>query len=619
LLFKVLFFVTSWQFSGIAYRFGREAFSYTPYMSCAISSLEQQNNRMMNFQSRILKLLMAFFTLTLLHTWALAQAHAQSSAAATRPDIAVAYLYFLDPTGKKTVDQIEQLASTEFARFQPEKPIAIKGGALWLRFDAISQNNQQSGRLILPMATVDDVTLFNRAADGQWIKQHGGDTRPMSTWAQPGRYPSFELSHDMGRQVSYLLQVRHERGLFSTLPRIMNESAFITSRQNEHLVLGMYFGLAALVVILALTRAVVYRDTGFGSYAVYVALLALTIATVSGISALYLWPEWPYSTVMSPVLATLTGVAADWFVRVVTRPKRFSRWLDRALLGMIFIAPLGGLLTIFQPSGWAYTVYSSLILLNGFVLLSAIVGALWQGDHDSRWVAFGFLPIVLAIFVTLSRNFGLIPASALTELMIPVASAVEVVILFYGLHRRVSQPRSVATRVTRLLNIDPLTGLSTNHALVGRLGSALKLAQRTQQTYALVVIDLANADAMETQFGREVADRAMVLAASCIRSVISSEETLARAGPSQFALLMEGPVDRLAASDIATKILANALRVSQGMPEGQSLRFHIALGHPITPIISTSRDAAPILAKLVDAASKMDVDSRKTIRVVEVA
>jgi two-component system, sensor histidine kinase LadS len=552
----------------------------------------------------------------LAQVWAQAQPTSPQNAA---PRLNLAVAYFLDSTGKKTVDEIEQLPISEFAPFLAAKPIAIKSGALWLRFNAASQGSQKGLRLILPMATVDDVTLFNRSASGEWIKQYGGDTRPISSWAQPGRYPSFELSQDAGRQVGYFLQVRHERGLFSTLPRLMDESAFITSRQNEHLVLGMYFGLAALVVILALSRAVVYRDTGFGSYAIYVALLALTIATVSGISSLYLWPEWPYSTVMSPVLATLTGVAADWFVRVVTRPKRFSRWLDRALLAMIFISPIGGLLTIFQPSGWAYTVYSSLILLNGFVLLSAIVGALWQGDHDSRWVAFGFLPIVVAIFVTLSRNFGLIPASALTELMIPVASAVEVVILFYGLHRRVSQPRSVATRVTRLLNIDPLTGLSTHHALTSGFGTVLKNAERTQQTYALLVIDLANADAMETQFGREAADRAMVLAASCIRNVIDSGDSLARAGQSQFALLMEGPVDRLEANDIATKILANALRVSRDMPEGQSLRFHIALGHPVTPIISTSRDAAPILAKLVDAATKMDVDSRKTIRVVEVA
>jgi two-component system, sensor histidine kinase LadS len=562
----------------------------------------------------ILKSFIALLILTLMHGWAQAQSTAPLATASLEQ--AIELTYFLDPSGKKTVDQIEQLPSAEFAPFQPGKPIAIKDGALWLRFNATSQSSQQGRRLIVPMATVDDVTLFNRSADGQWIKQFGGDTRPISSWAQPGRYPSFELSHDAGRPVSYWLQVRHQRGLFSTLPRLMNESAFITSRQNEHLVLGMYFGLAALVVILALTRAVVYRDTGFGSYAVYVALLALTIATVSGISSLYLWPEWPFSTVMSPVLATLTSVAADWFVRVVTRPKRFSRWLDRALLGMIFIAPVGGLLTIFQPSGWAYTVYSALILLNSFVLLSVIVRALWQGDHDSRWVAFGFLPIVLAIFVTLMRNFGLIPASALTELVIPVASAIEVVILFYGLHKRVSQPRSIATRVTRLLNIDPLTGLSTKHALIQKLARVLSVAHRTREPYALLVIHLANADTIETQYGREIADRAMVLTASCMRQAINAGDLLARAGPTQFALLMESPATRLMANAAATKILAHALRSTNDLPEGQTLRLHIAIGYPNTPITSTAQEAEPILASLLAEASKMEEDSRKTIRLV---
>jgi two-component system, sensor histidine kinase LadS len=551
--------------------------------------------------------------------WAQTQPAEPQTAAPSK--LSIALVYFLDPTGKKTVDQIEQQPSADFAPFRPENPIAIKDGALWLRFDATSpasQTSQQGWRLILPMATVDDVTLFNRSAGGQWIQQYGGDTRPMSSWAQPGRYPSFVLSNDAGRQVSYLLQVRHERGLSSTLPRVMNESTFITSRQNEHLVLGMYFGLAALVVILAMSRAVVYRDVGFGSYAVYVALLALTIATVSGISGLYVWPEWPFSTVMSPVLSALTAVAADWFVRVVTRPKRFSRWLDRALLGMMMMAPLGGLLTIFQPSGWAYTVYSGLILINSFVLLSVILGALWQKDHDSRWVALGFLPIVAAIFISLMRNFGLIPASAFTELAIPVASAVEVIILFYGLHSRVSQRRSVATRFTRLRNIDPLTGLITKHGLIKTLGTALSAAQRTQEPYALLVIELANADAMQTQFGREVADRAMVMAASCIRNVIEIGDGLARAGDAQFALLMEAPVDRSTANAAATKILANALRINDDLPEGQKLRFHIAQGYPSNPITSAASDAEPILARLLAAAAKIEEDARKTIRLVEI-
>ena len=546
-----------------------------------------------------------------------AQTLAPGVSTPTNSRVDAALVYFLDATGEQTAEQIEQLPRAKFSPFTPSQPIAIKGGALWLSFAATNRSSQKGWRLTLPMATVDDVTLFNRNASGQWIKQLGGDTLPMSTWAQPGRYLSFELSNDIGRPVDYLLRIRHERGLFSTPPRIVSESAFITSRQNEHLVLGMYFGLAILVVVLAISRALVYRDAGFGSYAVYVALLALTIATVSGISSLYLWPEWPVSTVMSPVLSSLTACAADWFVRIVTRPKRFSRWLDRALLAMLFISPLGGLLTIVQPSGWGYTVYSSLILLNSAVLLAAIVGALRSGDHDSRWVALGFLPIVVAVFVAVLRNFGLIPASSLTELAIPVASAIEVVILFYGLHVRMSQRRSVATRVTRLHNIDPLTGLDTRVVLTTKLAAVLTDAQRKQEPYALLVMNLTNADALQTQYGREVADRAIVLAASLIRDAAHSSDALARVGPAHFALLVESPVSIDKANGAATKVLANALRHTGDLPDGQTLRFHIAVGYPGSTVASTARDAEPILAHLLLATKAMDDGSGRAIRLVE--
>jgi two-component system, sensor histidine kinase LadS len=566
---------------------------------------------------QILKFIVAIFTLIAYQAWA--QPAPLDAQTASSQKFAISVTYFLDATGQKTVDHIEQMKAAEFAPFSPTAPIAIKNGALWLRFSATNQTNQLGWRLIVPMATVDDVSLFNRSADGQWIQQLGGDTRPISTWAQPGRYPSFVLSDDRGRPVDYFLQVRHERGLYSTLPRVMSEKAFITSRQNEHTVLGMYFGLAALVVVLALSRALVYRDTGFASYAVYVAFLALTISTVSGISALYLWPEWPVSTVMSSVAAAFAAVAMDWFVRVVTRPKRFSRWLDRVLLCMMVITPCAVLLTVFQSSGVFYTIYSAIVLMNTLVLLSVIVGALWQGDHDSRWVALGFLPVVLAAFVPLMRNFGLIPAGALTELVVPVASAIEVVILFYGLHRRVSQPRSVATRLTRLLQIDPLTGLHTRQVLIKNLSAALSVAQRGRQPYALLLIHLANADAIEKKYGRETADRTMVQAASCIRSEIYPGDTLARVDTAHFALLLESPVTELEASGISTKVLANALRKSGDLPAHQALRFHIALGYPDLATKSTASDAEAILAQLIELVSGIDTGSSKVIRTHSIA
>ena len=251
-------------------------------------------------------------------------------------------------------------------------------------------------------------------------------------------------------------------------------------------------------------------------------------------------------------------------------------------------------------------------------MLSVILGALRQGDHDSRWVALGFLPIIAAAFVPLLRNFGWIPASSFTEMVLPLASAIEVIILFYGLHNRVSQRRSVATRVTRLQQIDPLSGLHTREVLTAKLAVVVAAARRKQEPYALVVFHLANAGALLRQNGQEAADRALVLAASCIRSAVQAGDTLARVGPAEFALLMESPVSLATANGAATKVLAASLRnvsYASDLPDGQMLRFQISVGYPHSAIGKTTSDTHALFTHMLTAATSDG--SSKVIRLIE--
>ena len=549
-------------------------------------------------------------------------AHAQSVTRDPAAELSVdapaspglAVTYFLDTTGQISAEQAEQLLGSAFLKFSPQKPLAIGQDSLWLRFEA-DGSRLHGSRLTLPMATVDDVTLFYRDVKGQWIQQLGGDILPMSQWAQRGRYPSFVLSGE-ARAVPYLMRVRHQRGLFSTEPLVLSESSFISVRQNEHMFLGMYFGLALLVVVLAFSRAAVYRDAGFASYAIYVGLLALALASGNGVAALYLWPEWPISNWVLPVLSALTVSAMLFFLRVIIQPERFSRWLDRVVLVMIGLMPLAGIINVWQPSGWGFAVYSSMVLISGLALLLTIAGALRRGDYDSRWIAWGFFPIFVVFVVSLFRNFGVIRDSAFTELMVPMASAVEVVILFFGLHQRVSQRQSVATRITRLWKIDPLTGLDTKELLLTRLAQTMEASVHQHQPYALLVIDLANVQALENQWGREATDRALVVAASCIRVAAQANDALARIGHAQFGLLMQNPVSLHAAQQAAEKIIQSSRKEARGLLDAQTLTFHIAIGHSSTEQVSQARNAESILAHLLDAAISMKHGWKQTTRLV---
>ncbi|MDB5963826.1 MAG: diguanylate cyclase [Polaromonas sp.] len=526
--------------------------------------------------------------------------------------------FFMDSTGQLTPEQLEQLPASAFARVDRNRTDVIEGGALWLRFDAVVGNPAYHWRLAVPLPGVDDVRLYFRNAAGAWLQQQAGDSRSMDLWPQPGRYPVFALNHEVSQPTRYYLAIRHARVPFSALPRLASDAQLISVQQQEHMLLGIYFGLAALVVTLALANALAYRDLGFGSYALYMALFAAAQGALTGVAGLYWWPELPaLNNPAAFLLPVAANAAAVWFVRTVTTPRRFSRALDWFMLGLIALLPLVGLLDAVFPTLESFGMINALAGASMVVLLIAVGVALVEGDRHARWLALGFLPVLLATAFPLLRNLGLVSTGFLTEYGMMLASSIEAPILFYGLLRRVAQRREPKARATALRTTDPLTGLFSGKVMVTKLRQALDTAGRYPQPFALLVINFINQASLQHQHGRETGDRAMVMAAARIRAVAGPADTVARVGDSQFALLMEGPVNATEANNAATKILASGLRPSNELPDAEPLQFHIAVGHLGDASGVRPDDAGACLSRMQHSADDLNDGSGKAIRLVK--
>ncbi len=522
--------------------------------------------------------------------------------------------FFLDSTGRLTQDQIEALPDANFAGVEPGAPYLIGNGALWLQFDAVNNHPQTHWRLTVPLPGVDDVTLYYRGQDGQWAVQQAGDRRAISNWTQPGRYPVFSLSHELGKQVRYYVKIEHSRVPYSVMPRIVTDAQLLDSELSSHILLGAYFGLAALVVVLALANTVAYRDSGFGTYALYIALFTLSQGMFTSVAGLYWWPEWPVLNQGLTFTFVLAVAAASWFVRTVVMPKRFSPALDKAVVALVVVLPLAGLLDMLLQSQLTFSIYNWLLSLDLFLMLTVVSVAVYSGDRHSRWVAYGFSPILAASMLPLLRNYGAIPSSFWTEYAMLIGSAIEVPILFYGLYSRMAQGRGMNVRASSLRFADPLTGVYTVKIVHQKLLQLLGATPRYYQPFAILAIDLTNYAELLKKYNRDTADRALVMAAVRIRSVARSADTVARIGDTQFALLVEGAVTANDANDVATKILAAGLRATNELPEREPLRFNIALSYHSEPRAPYPAHAETTLTQLLAAVKEMNDGSGKAIR-----
>lgn len=101
----------------------------------------------------------------------------------------------------------------------------------------------------------------------------------------------------------------------------------------------------------------------------------------------------------------------------------------------------------------------------------------------------------------------------------------------------VTEYRRQVEALTRLAFFAPLTVLPNHTMLMDRLGQALVRAGRRHSMAALLFVDLDGFKAINDGHGRVLGDTLLQMAATRLRSVVRAEDTVARYGGDEFALL----------------------------------------------------------------------------------
>nr|WP_304913698.1 7TM diverse intracellular signaling domain-containing protein [Hydrogenophaga sp.] len=489
--------------------------------------------------------------------------------------------------------------------------------ALWVRFDAQVKDNLVHWELELAHSGTDLVSLFHRAADGQWNEQRAGDRLAVNDWVYADRFPVMALDTRIDAPVTYWVRIEHARVPFSGPLTIHNHNTLRELRIHQQFLLGAYFGMVLLLATVAIANAAVFRDSSFAFYAAYITVLGLALASSLGVAGQFLWPGSPRWNGMAEfVLLPMVAVVGLLFVRHVVQPRRLGRGLNQTALALATVLLLLVVWDRLAPSAFSLRA----VTLGGaatMVLVYAMLWAAWRtGDRWVRWIALGILPVLLTGTLPVMRNLDLLSSGFLSQYGMVIAAAIEAPLLFYGLLQRSSIQHEAQTRARALALTEPLTGLTNRHNGMLRLHESLVRAQRYHHSIALLLIDLDNHAWFEREHGREVADRALVLTGSLLRAVARDVDTATRVDDSSFALLMEGPMRAAQAVAAATQILAGGLRPSAQLPVGATLRFKIVVAMLPEPGLELLQDAQAHLQWLRGTLDDLRKDNRKSIHTV---
>jgi GGDEF domain-containing protein len=132
-------------------------------------------------------------------------------------------------------------------------------------------------------------------------------------------------------------------------------------------------------------------------------------------------------------------------------------------------------------------------------------------------------------------------------------------------------------RIDARNTVDPLTGLSTPLIFYDRVGAVRNLIRRYGHPSILLLVHVEKLDALAAEFGPEVAESALLVAANRIREALRDGDVAARLSHTRIGVLAEGVSVAEGTANIASRILVAGLKEPLPAAPTEFLHFRMVL------------------------------------------
>jgi GGDEF domain-containing protein len=503
---------------------------------------------------------------------------------------------WVDPQGQLGPDEV--LAQLRAGQGQVYSPTTFypTGGtrAVWFWLDVPAHAAAEPSVLLIAYPGLNSLRLFESDAGGApWRVLAAGDTLAVSEWPIPHLFPAMPLAASSEPDRKLLLRVQHSHPV--TFPwRIAERAAFEAGHQRLVLVLGMYLGLVALVVILGAMNAFTLREPIHAVYAAYVVSLALTQGTMTGVAGLFFWPDnAAWNELSAAVLPMLSVAAAAWFARAVASPLR-SRWLGWLLWA--YVAAGLTLAALFASVGRdpVFRLANYYFLAGIPLCLGTLVVYARTRSVHGWWFVAGFSALYAGALFTALRNLGLMPMNMATQYGAQIGAGLEIPLLMVGLYLRSRDRRDALVRRAALQTRDPVTGLANDRVTRERVDHLVQRLTLQPGRACVMRVRVGNLREIQAGHGLQGMAGATLHAAACLALITREGDTVGRLKDGDFVLILERALTEGQAMQEAARVVARGLAHAPRMPAGVTLRFYVAL----TLTAHEPGDAETLLADL---------------------
>lgn len=461
--------------------------------------------------------------------------------------------------------------------FQPVSVIGNNFGfskaAYWVRFTVHTDNSAQTPLLLeLNHPLLDDVRLYTPEGENRFSVKETGEKYSFSKRDVAYRHYVFNLPFRATQESTYYLRLQTDGSMQIPLS-LWTANAFISHVDKTNLIMGFYYGIMCLLVLMALSSYILMRDGLFLAYVLYLATYLFFQSSLNGFSFQFIWYDQPYissrATSASIGLVILGGlIFSGYFLQIWGSKHRYIRAIYTLLMAT---AITGVLLSLFGNYAFAVQLSTVAGIFVPPVVFIAAIASVRSGYKPARFFLVAWGIFLVSVLVSGLLYLGRIPTTFLTTYAIQLGSLIEILVIGYALMYRMSLLRAEKEQAVRQANSylnqinvgleslveertqqleeknkelselaihDSMTGLLNHNASLDYLHRQMQYAQRYDKSLAVIMLDIDLFKSINDSYGHTAGDQVIIRIATAMKNTIRESDICGRYGGEEFILIL---------------------------------------------------------------------------------
>lgn len=314
----------------------------------------------------------------------------------------------------------------------------INTQVVWIKIGIEEFSSFSNPLLVLNSASIDYVYLFP-VSDGKiGTSQVSGRLTGIEKRYFKSHKIVFQLSPQELSSNYILLKIENtDKKIFTAY--VTEDNLFKSIIDFENILFGVLTGVFVGLFFYNLFLYFSVHDKIYLVYVLHTALVWFAQASILGFTQVLIWPEWDWMNTRSIVVfSSLVSIVGIWFLRIFLLTKKYIPRLDFGFNIIYFVY----IFILFNALFFSTTLsYQVILVTQSIVVLYVLIVAvsvLKKGYRPARYYLLAWSVFMIGIFLFVFSEMGIIPTNNLTAYIMPLGSALEVVLLSFALADKIN-------------------------------------------------------------------------------------------------------------------------------------------------------------------------------------